>query len=90
MTNEQFEPSASTSVTTRQVVIGAAVVLLAALAFAIHSAVEEPPDAMRARRAVMNSVIEACRQFDKPDETELDDACEVLLEDENPLRDTPE
>ena len=78
VTSEQFEPPASTSVTTRQVVIGAAVVLLAALAFAVY----EPADALRARRAV----IEACRQFDEPDEKELDEACEVLLGDENPLR----
>ena len=90
MTNEQFEPPASTSVTTRQVVIGAGVVLLTALAFGVYSTVYEPPDAVRARRAVFNSVIEACRQFDKPDETELDAACDFLLADENPLRDTPE
>ena len=85
MSDEQGQLPESTPITTKQIVMGAGTVLLMAVAFAIYSAVQEPPDAVRARRAVFDSVIDACRQFDKPDETELDEACEFLLEDENPL-----
>lgn len=73
-------------ITTKQVVIGAGVVLLTVLAFTLYSAREEEPTAAeRARREVIESVMEACRSHDKPSETELDDACESLLGADNPL-----
>lgn len=76
----------STGITTKQVVIGAGVVLLTVLAFTLYSARGiEPSAAERARREVIESVIEACRRYDKATETELDEACESLLGADNPL-----
>jgi hypothetical protein len=73
-------------ITTKQVVIGAAVVLLTVLALTLYSAREEEPSAAeRARREVIESVVDACRRYDKPGETELDDACESLLGVDSPL-----
>ena len=79
-----------TGITTSQVVIGATVVLVTVLAFTLYSArdsarEEEPSASERARREVIESVIDACRRYDKPTETELDDACESLLGADNPL-----
>ena len=75
MTDGQRPEPNPTGITTKQVVIGAGVVLLTVLAFALYSGRElEPSAAERARREVTESVIDACRRYDKPSETELDDA----------------
>lgn len=86
MTDAHPQDPVPTGITTKQVVIGAAVVLLTVLAFTLYSAREEQPGAAeRARREVIESVIDTCRRYDKPGETELDHACESLLGPDNPL-----
>ena len=65
---------------------GAAAVLLLALGWALYSDQQQPLDAAeRVRREMMNNMIEACKRYDIPEETELDDACEFLLKEKNPL-----
>ncbi len=87
MTNEQPQGPLPTAFTAKQVVFGAGVVLLVTIALALYSSTrdDEYDAADNARGQMINTMIEACRRYDKPGETELDDACGFVLGDESPL-----
>ena len=87
MTNDQPQGPLPTAFTAKQVVFGAVVVLLATIVLALYSSTRNDDyDAVEnARREVIDTMIEACRRYDKPEESELDDACGFVLGDESPL-----